>query len=265
MRYILSFIAVFLAIIPISNTFAVDALQELPTRLVMSNERSSELTLVNKGTDPGTYRIILRNIRTDDYGKFSEAQQAGEKELFADNLIRYSPRRVEIEAGSFQKVRVMVRKPKNLPEGEYRTHMVFQSLPPQNANTLDESGELSVSVDPIVEVSIPVIIRNGKLSAALSIADVSLKESAVQFTLNRDGARSTYGDVEVVVDSGVNKGTRVGFIRGLSVYYPNDKRYMNIPLTLPESHQAFDSLLVRFVEDPTYGGEHSISAKYTPK
>lgn len=246
-------------------TYAVDALQILPTRIVLASDNSAELTLVNKGTEAGSYRIILRNIRTDEYGNFHHADQAEGDELFADKLIRFSPRRVTVEAGAFQKVRVMVRKPKDLKEGEYRTHLVFQALPKQDSNSLDENGDLSVSVDPIVEVSIPVIVRHGKLTTTLKVQAPSMEEGAIDFTLAREGSRSAYGDVEVFINNGSRKGERVGYVRGLSVYYPNDKRVVKVPLRLPASYDnAKGSLLIRFTEDPTYGGEHTVTGTYQP-
>jgi fimbrial chaperone protein len=244
---------------------AVDALQVLPTRVFLASQSSSELTLVNKGDIAGSYRIILRNIRTDDHGKFIHADKAQGDELFADKMIRFSPRQVTVEAGAFQKVRVMVRKPKDLKEGEYRTHIVFQSLPKQDANTLDENGDLSVSVDPVVEVSIPVIVRHGKLSTELEIQSPKLEKDKMVFTLGRKGTRSAYGDVEVVVNSGSDKDKRVSYIRGVSVYYPNPIRIMEVPLELPDNfNRTKDSLVVRFTEDPTYGGEHTVSKVYQP-
>lgn len=244
---------------------AVDALQILPTRVVLASQSSAELTLVNKGSESGNYRIILRNIRTDENGKFQHAEKAEGDELFADDLIRFSPRRVTVEAGAFQKVRVMVRKPKDLKEGEYRTHLVFQSLPKQDSNSLAPSGDLSVSVDPIVEVSIPIIVRHGKLSTTLSIKNPSLEDDAIAFVLGREGSRSTYGDVEVFINNGTQKGERVGYVRGLSVYYPSDKRVIKVPLRLPSTYdKAKNGLLIQFAEDPTYGGEHTVTGTYQP-
>lgn len=256
-------LACLLLLLPSPVVYAIDALQILPTRVVLASQNSTELTLVNKGSEAGSYRILLRNIRTDENGKFEHADKAEGNELFADDLIRFSPRRVTVEAGAFQKVRVMVRKPKDLKEGEYRTHLVFQSLPKQDGNSLDENGDLSVSVDPIVEVSIPVIVRHGKLATTLSIQTPVLEEDAIAFTLNREGSRSTYGDVEVFINNGSQKGERVGYVRGLSVYYPNDKRKVKVPLQLPaSSDNAKGNLLIRFTEDPTYGGEHTVTGTY---
>ncbi len=240
-------------------TFAVakDALQILPTRVVMSSETSADLTLINKGDEAGSYRILLRNIRADDNGQFHEVTEAGEGDLFADKFIRYSPRRITIDAESNQKVRLVIRKPRNLPEGEYRTHMVFQSLPKEVPNTLDGNQEVKVSVEPIIELSIPIIVRHGQLDATIELGDLAItEEKNLSLQIQRQGTRSVYGDVEVFVNSGNAKGQQAGFVKGVSVYVPNPVRNFLLPLTFPEGFkQDSDELLVRFKEDPSYGGQ----------
>lgn len=242
---------------PVVPVYAQDALQVMPTRLVMTRESSGELTLINKGSKPGNYRILLRNIRTDDSGKFETAESAKNGERFADEFVRFSPRRVTVDPGSFQKVRVMVRKPKDLADGEYRTHMVFQTLPEQKVNTLDEAAtdEMEVAVQTIVEISIPIIIRHGKLTADVKLSAAKKESDKVLFTLNRGGNRSLYGDVEVFLNSGANKNTRIGYARGISVYYPNALRTVELPFSLPEGVSAANQeLLVKFAEDKDFGG-----------
>ena len=246
---------------------ARDALQILPTRVVMTDETSADLTLINKGDEAGTYRILLRNIRTDDNGQFQEALEAHQGELFADEFVRYSPRRITVDADSNQKVRLVVRKPRNLPPGEYRTHMVFQSLPKEVPNTLDNATQdVRVSVDPIIEISIPIIIRSGNLNAGVALDELSLTgDNLLSLQIKRDGNRSVYGDVEVFVNSGKAKGEQAGFAKGVSVYVPNGLRNFLLPLTLPSGfNPSTDDLLVRFKEDPSYGGNQATETVLPP-
>ena len=48
---------------------------------------SAELNLINAGDTKGVYRILLRNLRTNDQGEFSIAEKAQGDELFADKFI----------------------------------------------------------------------------------------------------------------------------------------------------------------------------------
>lgn len=259
-----------LILFPLSATLPVIAdplLQVLPTRIVLSQERSATVSLVNRGDNAGDYRILMRNIRADDNGVFKAVEQAQEGDQFADKMIRYSPRRVTLDARSKQDIRLVVRKPRDLADGEYRSHMVFRKLPKQD-NVLDDNAneELSFSFQPIVEVTIPVIIRHGNLNASTQLSDLKLttrKEDgkdvqAIQVTINRDGNRSLYGDMTVWWTSPNGKETKVAFAKGLSVYVPNKKRISTIPVSF-EGTIAGGSLRAEYVEDSTYGGDSQAS------
>jgi P pilus assembly chaperone PapD len=243
---------------PLSHS--ADSLQIVPTRVVLDNIRASELTLVNKGDSNGKYRIFLQNMRTNDIGKFQIAETALENEKFADSMIRYSPRQITITPNSFQKLRLMVRKPKSLEHGEYRTHMVFQTIPPTKINDLDEEKkDLKISITPLVQISIPVIIRHGKTHATASLSNVILHDdNTLSFDLNREGNRSLYGDLQAFIKNKNGKEKQIGYVKGLAVYHPNPLRRSSISVDLPDNLNRSDyELIVRFKEDEAYGGDQS--------
>ncbi len=245
------------------TAYALDALQVLPTRFVLEKQRSAELTLINKGSSLGKYRILLRNMRTDENGAFEAVETAKDGELFADKLIRFSPRAVDIGPGAFQKVRLMVRKPKNLAAGEYRTHMVFQSVPSQAPSVLDESKEVKVEVAPIIEISIPVIVRHGQLSASVELQTPTIQDEALMLSIHRQGNRSLYGDINVFAMKDGQPDIQLGFLKGVSVYVPNKIRKIAIPLNFPSNFTRADSkYLVQFKEDATYGGDQKTEASF---
>ena len=101
-----------------------------PVRVVLEGrQRSAELTLVNRGEETMTYRVEFENRRMLEDGRFESALEAREGELFADSMIRYAPRRITLEPGSPQTIRVLLRKPSDLAEGEYRSHLLFRAVP----------------------------------------------------------------------------------------------------------------------------------------
>src|SRR5258706_988155 len=64
-----------------------------PTRIVFDDRlRSAELTLVNTGTEPATYRVSLVRMRMSVSGAIAEVVDPLPDEAFADSLVRYSPR-----------------------------------------------------------------------------------------------------------------------------------------------------------------------------
>ncbi len=218
-----------------------------PKRVVISGRmRTAEVTLVHRGTGTATYRISFQNMRMTDGGALEEIQEPGPGDQFADKLIRYSPRQVVLESGAVQTVRLLVRKPRDLALGEYRSHLLFRAVPPPTAGPDIEAlalkeGEIRVRLIAIYGVSIPVIVRHGELSATVTLSDVSLKPAEtpvepplVAFRLNRSGDRSVYGDVTVSFKPYVGSEKQVGLIRGVAIYTPNESRTVQVRLRVPE-------------------------------
>ena len=250
-------------------------LQILPTRVIMEgNDRSATLTLVNQGNEDSAYRMFFRNIRMSDHGEFQILTDSDDvsEELFADSMLRFSPRRITIEGASKQTIRIVARKPKDLAPGEYRSHMVFRRLPNQQS-ILDSqaSDNLTLSIQPIVEVTIPVIVRHGELTASIELSNAELvqseTETLLRVSINREGNRSLYGNLNVEAVTAEGSRLPVAEARGISVYYPNKKRIFEIPLlsTLHSSEEAVDqrrklldsasALSISFTENATYGGK----------
>ena len=102
-----------------------------PTRLVFEGRsRGGEVTLVNSGTETTTYRIEVIRLRMKEDGSFEDVVEPQAGERFANDLIRYSPRQVTLDPGVPQTVRVQLRLPAALEEGEYRSHLLFRAIPP---------------------------------------------------------------------------------------------------------------------------------------
>mgnify|MGYP006113882815 CR=1 FL=1 len=266
----LTLIAVLASSLLSLSASAESLLQIIPTRVVLEQQRSTTLTVINRSDEDNSFRLFFRNIRAEDNGGFTviaEGDEVQEGELFSDAMIRFSPRRVVIPARSKQQVRVVVRKPKGLADGEYRSHLVFRKLPKQ-ASVLDETEEeegLSFSITPIVEVTIPVIVRHGALTAQASLDNLALvndEDEGEQLTLqiSRDGNRSLYGEVNVWWMPNNGEKQRVSTAKGVAVYSPNTLRNMTLNLTAEPPMTGAGKLQAVFNEDPAYGGELNAEA-----
>lgn len=236
---------------------SLEVLQVLPSRVLLDKNRYTTLTLVNRGIEEGRYRLYMRNIRTTESGEFVEITEAGPGDLFADKMISFSPRRVTVPGQNKQDIRVVVRKPKNLADGEYRSHLVFRSLPKQESVLDSENikNEVSVSITPVVEVSIPVIVRQGNLHATPTLVDASLvtrkdKAEQIKVTLEREGNRSLYGSIQVW--DGENL---LAEAEGITIYVPNQRRVTHVNLFKEGPSLKGRKVKVTYKEDPTYGGE----------
>ncbi len=258
------FFASLLALLAVSvPANAESILQVLPTRVVLEGPlRSKTVTLINRGDEDGNYRMFFRNIRANERGEFSEVIEPIAGELFSEKMVRFSPRRITVPARSKQSIRVVLRKPKDLADGEYRSHMVFRKLPAQNSVLDKEAGENEVgfTLRPIVEVTIPVIVRHGELAAELTLSDAKILpvddiQKNIEFTIHRDGNRSLYGDVDAWWVTADGEKKNVGMARGVSVYVPNDKRIFKMPLDAGEKALRGGKILLEYKEDSTYGGD----------
>ena len=245
--------------------FAEALLQILPTRMVlMDRERAGTLTLVNHGDLDTSYRMFFRNIKMSDTGEFQVItdQDDVSDERFADSMLRFSPRRITIAATGKQTIRIVARKPQDLQPGEYRSHMVFRRLPNQESILDDGSRDnLTLSIQPVVEVTIPIIVRHGELDASLSLSDAKLFEKDgeryLEVTINRSGQRSLYGNLKVSQKNQSGETITLAKAKGISVYYPNSRRIFELPLQEPVA--ADSPLSITFKEDESYGGSEQAS------
>lgn len=207
-----------------------------PTRVVLTPDaRSTELVLVNKGTETAAFRINIENRRMNEDGSLEDAPSAQAGELFADDKLRYSPRQLVLEPGARQVVRIMASAPSDLAPGEYRSHLRLMSAPVSAGATVvaGEPGadnSLSIELVAIRSLTIPVILRVGKLDASVTMDSAAMAEDApgpLVVRLTRSGTRSTYGDVSFTPEGAK---APAWLVRGVAIYTPNTTRDVVIPL-----------------------------------
>ncbi len=252
-----------------SSAQNIGGLSVSPTRIVLEGrDRSNEIVLTNHSSDTVTYRISFKNMRMNEDGAYEDIESAESGEAFADKLIRFSPRQVTLEPGTSQTVRLLLRKPADLSPGEYRSHMLFQAIPPDNAGTnienLEPGGsDLQVRITTVFAITIPVIVVHGNLSATVEFSDVSLhvpdtadETPTLSLRLKRSGDRSVYGDITVTfVPEGQGDDRIVGLVRGIAVFYPYPSRTVNLPLTIPEDVMLENGdLMITYRATPDDGG-----------
>ena len=131
-----------------------------------------------------------------------------------------------------------------MEDGEYRSHMLFQSLPDPAATDVSklasEDKGLTVHLIPVIGITIPVIVRQGDLTSSVSLSDFKIKQentvrasSILQLTLHREGNKSAYGDFRVYFTPKGGAPVSVGQINGVAVYTPLQSRTVNIRLQTP--------------------------------
>jgi len=243
---------------------AVGDLLVSPTRIVFEEgDRSATVTLVNTGAEPATYRISFIQLRMTEDGSMEEIEEPVLDELFADRLIRFSPRQILLPPGVPQIVRMQVIKPTDLNPGEYRSHLLFRAVPSapelkDNEDNSDIEETFSIQFTPIYGISIPVIVRHGSTSARVSISNLKIDietSPVLSLQINREGNCSVYGNLTVTF---VYEGSEymIAQRNGIAVYTPNPLRRMNISLNLPPDIEFKKGYLyITYREPDQKGGE----------
>ncbi len=253
-----SCLAILLLFSTIVDAVAGSQLTVTPTRIVLSGKmRSASVTIINNGDSPGTYRISLVNKRMTVDGRFEEVKEPAPGELFSDKMIRYSPRQVVLDPGKTQVVRFGLRKPSNLEDGEYRSHILFRAIPQSSSKDLEAivkpSTGLVVSLKAIIGISIPIIVRHGKTSADVSIVSAEFvpRQSQedwphISMELERSGNQSVYGDLlaEFIAKDGSRK--IISQVNGVAVYTPGNKRNIKLPVVIPPGLELTDGTIQVF-------------------
>ncbi len=243
-----AFICSLVGVLSIVTSFNASALGQLmvsPTRIVFEgNERTKQINLINNGAESGRFKISFVRRNMTSTGKV-EAVEENEPGMYSDEMVRFSPRLVTLAPGQSQTVRLMLRKKSGTVDGEYRSHMLFQSLPdPASSDVSKLSSEkaesLSIKLIPVVGITIPVIARQGNLNAKVSLSDFEIKQantvkphSVLSLTMNREGNKSTYGDFRVYFTPKGGIPVVVGRINGVAVYTSTDARTLDIQLQTP--------------------------------
>ena len=230
-----------------------------PTRVVLDGERGTEVILNNIGSETATYRISLELRRMTADGRLEEVseEQANAMEQAAKAMIRYAPRRVTLPPNQPQAIRLGVRAPEGLADGEYRVHLLFRAIPEARSVT-DQAvpdGGFTIALTPIYGVTIPIIVRYGNLQATAAIANDRMEKDAdgqsFAFDLSRSGDRSTYGEIRIT-KPGVAEPLMIA--RGIAVYPEVTRRTVSLPVPPEIAAQLNGPVSVAYYESANDGG-----------
>jgi P pilus assembly chaperone PapD len=110
-------------------------------------KRSGVVTVQNQAPERTSYRISVIGPLEMDEGKD------------ASKWIRFSPRRVTLNPGEIQKVRVLIKKPRDAENGKYIARLLIQAIPPELKPVKEEEQPDKVSVSLVIVYGVTVPIR----------------------------------------------------------------------------------------------------------
>ncbi len=231
-------------------------------------KRSDVITIMNNTAKEQTYRLGWRHYRMDEKKSLiwiKEGDSSGDEIKWADGMIRYAPRRVTVPPGASQQIRILLRRPRDLEPGEYRSHLWIITETEAEKFSEDEkprAGGQSFKLTMQPAITLPVFVRHGDLTASASITDVQLSKteggSSIGFVLHREGNRSLYGDIKIICTGGGQEYV-ASHTRGLAIYTEVDKRVFDYEFNYPEEHAGdCGRVRVEYVadrDDSLYGGQ----------
>lgn len=219
---------------------AAERVDIVPRRIIIQpRERAGEFTLLNRGDTTGTFRIEILSFHQDEYGVYERLTQPLNPVFDPEKVLRLSPRQFTLAPEARQKIRFSIRKPENLPEGEYRFHIRASRMseygPPAPVN--DKASSVGMAMN--IGVVIPVIVRHGHVESGASLSDLAYNPSgqdgnpALAFTLNRTGNASILGTAVAIWQPAGGQPQQIGSMGNLNVFTENAHRKVSMPLNTP--------------------------------
>ena len=177
-----------------------------PTMVLLEGrQRSAGVSLVNRGDATGTFLVHWVDYRmTAEGGLLND--EADDTPWSIQPHVRYSPRRVTLEPGATQLIKIALRHRPNVPEGEYFSHLrvSVQPTPSPEDDASDASPARSISVRANTAMAIPVVWRNSKAEPKAEIASAVVDPEANELVVDvrRLGDLSVRGFLHLLTPPG---------------------------------------------------------------
>jgi P pilus assembly chaperone PapD len=173
-----------------------------PMRVIFEDRtRSESIVLINSSKKVKTYRIQWQQklaLIEGGYHNMTEAEI--EKFPISSSMIRMSPKQVTLAPGQRQVIKLSLRRPRNLSDGEYRSHLLFKELPSRTGLDGQKAG---IQLNMTMNFTMPIIVRQGNIQQNSRIDDIELSQSKktgkhkLKVKLSREGKKSSIGDIIV--------------------------------------------------------------------
>jgi len=204
--------------------------------IIENRERAGEIIVLNLAEEIGDFHLSVINYKQNENGVYEILDEPLSPLFDPKDVLRMSPKNFQLASLGRQKVRISIRKPADLPDGEYRFHIVAMSPDRKHAKESGENASVAMSIN--LGVAIPVIVRQGDLSVKGSVKDFELVDASqtesrkpeLKFTALREGEASTLGRIDVAWAPDGKTFEDIGFITNFKLFTEIDKRHGSIPL-----------------------------------
>jgi P pilus assembly chaperone PapD len=210
--------------------------------LFLSDKRSiTSVNIINRGTRTGVFEVRWLDHEMQESGALKRLKTGQALHSLAPK-VRYSPRRVTLQPGKSQRIKVALkRKAKQSPAGEYYSHLNVLTINDDLESTIEQQPEkdepAGLHVKARIGISIPVIWRHQVTAARASLSVAWAEGSKAKLRIEKEGKASLRGYIHVINQKSGQAAKPVMPV----VLYPNlNNRF--IELVVPDNNQ--EDLLV---------------------
>ena len=211
----------------------------MPIKVIFEDgDRMESVAIFNNSHTPATYRIRFLHQKQLEEGGYQQLAEPLDPENDLSKMLVYSPRQVFLPGQGKQAVRLSARRKADLPDGEYRTHLLLQRISPIDPEKPAKDQRAVVGIN--VGLSVPVILRKGRYDTEVSFGETTYTAASsdgktppqLNLWLNRTGKYSALGHVKVFwTPDGSNNEELVGTKNSVNIFHEIDRRKININLT----------------------------------
>lgn len=203
-----------------------------PTRVVLSDEKPvQEIRITNMSSIARAYRISLEDLMMSEDGNIDRVDNF---EFSAKRMLRFVPRKFEVQPGERQVIRVMARYPKGTEDGDYHAHLEFledvsKRLELNKIDENDPKARARMQAQISYMTAIPVVLSKGKVSSVIEMSDLRLEkneggQASLFFSLLRSGNGQGNALIEADLLTPDGRMKKAASRRFVPVYRELDKR-----------------------------------------
>lgn len=221
------------------STYSHARIDILPRKIVMeSRDRSAEITVMNLFDKPSMMRVSIIHYRQNEDGAYTRLDQPLSDDFDPETIARFSPRQFILSPGGRQKIRLSLRKPADLPQGEYRFHVLVTRYDVNDDSNSGSSEGASIQLKMNMGVAIPVVVRQGNLDVSAKMENIRIIPASeaesgrpeLGLTILRDGSAGSIGELQAFWTSKGAKSRKIGEITNMNVFSEINRRDVALPL-----------------------------------
>ncbi len=177
----------------------------LPLRVYFKDgDRVKALTTMNNGQVQAIYRLAFDHKKQQPDGSYLNLTSALNPDYDPAQWLVYSPRQVDLLPQARQAIKISLRRPADLPDGEYRVHGVLERIARDKIEARGEGAVTGFMIN--VGFAVPIIIRKGKYDTTATLQSFKLLPPDPQeakplqwaeLQVLREGKYSSVGTVDV--------------------------------------------------------------------